>query len=253
MRRASTTTASTSSAGADTTCGPGLCQHIHGDRRFLPTRNHGDGGGAGECDCRGLDRDGHRCRDPSRRGCGRSTLGGVARRRGTCWAGSRPEQRPRWVWWPHDTPRELVALGLRPARCWDLGAVHRMLVGGWRCSPAAIWASCHGLDESNIPQLAGAPDLFSDHEHHVDADDPLDRSGHLSAEWSDGAWKDTPHGVSRWTSLAAECFSNSNGRSPSWPTLGPLSPRRIPSQRRSSSAPSWSTTVSPSTCPSPKH
>jgi DNA polymerase-1 len=116
------------------------------------------------------------------------------------------DERPRWVWWPHGAPRALVALGIRPARCWDLGAVHRMLVGGWRSSPAEIWAACHDLDASNIPPLAGAPDLFSDHEHQIDVDVPLDPSGHLRAEWSAGAWAETPARVTRWTSLAVECF-----------------------------------------------
>ena len=48
----------------------------------------------------------------------------------------------------------LVALGVRPARSWDLGAVHRMLVGGWRNSPAAIWANCHGLDNASAPEAS---------------------------------------------------------------------------------------------------
>lgn len=116
------------------------------------------------------------------------------------------DERPRWVWWPHDTPRALVALGVRPARCWDLGAVHRMLVGGWRSSPAAIWATCHDLDVATAPRRAGAPDLFSDHDHAADPDEPLDPSGHVSAEWAAGAWRDTPERVTRWAALAVECF-----------------------------------------------
>jgi DNA polymerase I len=115
-------------------------------------------------------------------------------------------ERPRWVWWPQDTPRLLVNLAVRPARCWDLGAVDRMLVGGWRTSPTAIWATCHGLDPATAPRLAGIPDLFSDHGHDGDADDPLDRSGHLSAEWSAGSWMEAPRRAIRWAQLAAECF-----------------------------------------------
>ena len=72
------------------------------------------------------------------------------------------DESPRWVWWPEETPRQLVAAGIRPARAWDLGAVHRLLVGGWRNSPAAIWAHCHGLDSASVPGPATAPDLFSD-------------------------------------------------------------------------------------------
>lgn len=115
-------------------------------------------------------------------------------------------ERPRWVWWPHDTSRALVALGIRPARCWDLGAVHRMLAGGWRSSPAAVWATCHDLDMSSVPRLADAPDLFSDHDRSVDPDDAFDPSGHLTAEWSAGSWKATPERTVRWAQLAVECF-----------------------------------------------
>ncbi|MET0908468.1 MAG: DNA polymerase I, partial [Ilumatobacteraceae bacterium] len=115
------------------------------------------------------------------------------------------DERPRWVWWPHDTARALIAAGIRPARCWDLGAVHRMLVGGWRTSPSAIWATCHDLDLSSAPQLAGAPDLFSDHERQVDPGDPLDRSGHLSADWAAGSWRAEPRRAIRWAALAVEC------------------------------------------------
>jgi DNA polymerase-1 len=116
------------------------------------------------------------------------------------------DERPRWVWWPHETPRALVPAGIRPARCWDLGAVHRMLVGGWRSSPAAIWAIGHHLDPASAPPLVGAPDLFSDHERPSDADEPLDPSGHLCAEWSAGSWRNEPRRTIRWAALALECF-----------------------------------------------
>ena len=132
------------------------------------------------------------------------------------------DERPRWVWWPQDTPRQLVAIGIRPARGWDLGAVHRMLVGGWRTSPSAIWATCHDLDPATAPRRAGAPDLFSDHDHDVDADDPLDVTGHLSPDWVAGSWTETPERAIRWARLAAECFAaqrESLGRLPDPPTV----------------------------------
>ncbi len=116
------------------------------------------------------------------------------------------DESPRWVWWPEETPRQLVAAGIRPARAWDLGAVHRLLVGGWRNSPAAIWAHCHGLDSASAPGPATAPDLFSAAAEVVDEDDPLHASGHLSPEWLAGRWQSTPDRIVRHARLAAECF-----------------------------------------------
>ena len=110
------------------------------------------------------------------------------------------------MWWPEETPRQLVAAGIRPARAWDLGAVHRLLVGGWRNSPAAIWAHCHGLDSTSAPGPATAPDLFSAAAEVVDEDDPLHASGHLSPEWLAGGWQSTPDRIVRHARLAAECF-----------------------------------------------
>ncbi len=116
------------------------------------------------------------------------------------------DDSPRWVWWPESTPRALVAVDVRPARSWDLGAVHRLLVGGWRNSPAAIWANCHGLDGASAPEPAGAPDLFSAAAEAVDEDDPIHVSGHLSPEWLAGGWHVTPGRITRHAQLAAECF-----------------------------------------------
>ena len=77
---------------------------------------------------------------------------------------------PRWIWWSADTARTLVAEGLRPARCWDLEAVHRLLVGGWRGGAGRIWAHRRGLDTAELPRVA-APDLFSQpgDDDHVEA------------------------------------------------------------------------------------
>ena len=67
--------------------------------------------------------------------------------------------RPRWVWWSQDTARLLVRDGVRVATCWDVAAVHRLLVGGWRADPARAWAAAHDLDAETIP-VARQPDLF---------------------------------------------------------------------------------------------
>jgi len=74
-------------------------------------------------------------------------------------AGIEGEVRPRWVTWSPATLRALVALGLRPAMCWDVVTVHRLLVGRWRVREADAWAWLHDLD----PPAPDAPlDLFTE-------------------------------------------------------------------------------------------
>ncbi len=117
------------------------------------------------------------------------------------------DDAPRWVWWPEDTPRQLVALDVRPARSWDLGAVHRMLVGGWRNSPAAIWANCHGLDGASAPEAtAAAPDLFSAAVEVVDEDDPIHSVGPPVTRVVGGRMAGDTSRIARHARLAAECF-----------------------------------------------
>ncbi|MCU1592941.1 MAG: DNA-directed polymerase, partial [Frankiales bacterium] len=47
---------------------------------------------------------------------------------------------------------KLVEHGLRPRAVWDLAAVHKVLHGGRRDDPAAVWAAAHGQP---APALAG--------------------------------------------------------------------------------------------------
>jgi DNA polymerase-1 len=92
---------------------------------------------------------------------------------------------PRWVWWSsQETATGLVAAGVRPAACWDLGAVHRLVAGGWADDPARVWATAAGRPESDIPE-SGQLDLLSlDGAAHrvgpanrTDPDAPATRSG----------------------------------------------------------------------------
>jgi DNA polymerase-1 len=109
---------------------------------------------------------------------------------------------PRWVWWSADTARTLVAVGLRPARCWDLEAVHRLLVGGWRGGAGRIWAHCQGLDLADLPQVS-PPDLFSQ----PTSDDDVEAvrpDGHLDPEWIDELWKADLGHLRTWASLALD-------------------------------------------------
>ena len=50
---------------------------------------------------------------------------------------------------------------MRPAACWDLAAVHRLLTGRSRDDPAAVWAWTHDLPEPPAPPpVAAKPTLF---------------------------------------------------------------------------------------------
>jgi DNA polymerase I len=67
--------------------------------------------------------------------------------------------QPRWVWWSaHATAPALVAGRLRLRTCWDLAATHRVLYGGHRDDPAAVWAAVHDLPEPPPPTRRGRDD-----------------------------------------------------------------------------------------------
>ena len=155
------------------------------------------------------------------------------------------DDSPRWVWWPESTPRALVAVDVRPARSWDLGAVHRLLVGGWRNSPAAIWANCHDLDGACAPEPAGAPDLFSAAAEAVDEDDPIrSMSGHLSPEWLAG-------GLARHTgSYHAPCPA---GRRVLPPSAGAGASRRRGDRRPTITGTVYSESAAESLCAELEH
>jgi DNA polymerase-1 len=107
--------------------------------------------------------------------------------------------RPRWVLWSSATAEGFVRAGVRIARCWDISAVHRVLVGGWQSDPARVWAALHDLPPGTIP-LAGPADLFGD--GGGEPDDPVRPDGHLRPEWVAGGWADTPARLGRWAELA---------------------------------------------------
>jgi DNA polymerase-1 len=109
---------------------------------------------------------------------------------------------PRWVWWSaRETAAELVAAGLRPRACWDIGAVARLLHGISRDDPGASWAAAHGLE---LPGQADGDltllDLAGE-----DADAAAVRDdGQLSREWLRGSWCDDLRDAATWASLALE-------------------------------------------------
>ena len=114
---------------------------------------------------------------------------------------------PRWVWWTSATPDVLVAAGTRPARCWDLDAVHRLINGGWRAGPARSWAAAHGLDTDDLPTIAPV-DLFSaaDASDQIDPEQPVRPDGHLDPTWVDGGWSDGLDRLATWATLAADVY-----------------------------------------------
>lgn len=112
---------------------------------------------------------------------------------------------PRWVWWGRDTADVLVHAGVRPARCSDLDAVHRLINGGWRTGAARAWSATHGLDPAKIPEVR-PPDLFSTADE-TDDDTPVRADGHLAPSWVDGAWAVDATRRRRWAELALEVFT----------------------------------------------
>ena len=115
------------------------------------------------------------------------------------------ELHPRWTWWTaRDTAAALVAGGVRPRACWDLGAVARLLHGSSRDDAGASWAAAHGLEappvadgELTLLDLAGEPA----------GDDPVRADGQLSREWLRGGWTADLGETARWASLALETQS----------------------------------------------
>ncbi len=117
------------------------------------------------------------------------------------------EVGPRWVWWTSQTPQLLVEAGVRPARCWDLDAVHRLIHGGWRAGPGRTWAAAHGLDTAAIPKVAPV-DLFSAAEDALggDPDAPVRPDDHLDAAWAAGGWAEHPARLATWAALGLEMY-----------------------------------------------
>jgi DNA polymerase-1 len=110
------------------------------------------------------------------------------------------ELRPRWVVWSGETTAALTAGDVRPATCWDIGAVHRLLFGGWRADPGWVWAHLRGLAPATIPAARQA-DLFEPGEA-GDPADPVEPGGHLRPAWVNGGWAASPVRLTRWAELA---------------------------------------------------
>ena len=117
-----------------------------------------------------------------------------------CVAAIDRDLRPRWTVWSPDTAAALVAHGVRIATCWDVAAVHRLQVGGWRNDPARVWATVHDLDRRHLPVM-GQLDLMGG-DGGGDPDDPVRPDGYLRPEWCGGAWWSSSRDAAAWAATA---------------------------------------------------
>ncbi|WP_380172715.1 DNA polymerase [Kineococcus sp. DHX-1] len=129
------------------------------------------------------------------------------------------EFAPRWTWWSAAS-----ALGRIPpvhlARCHDLAAVHRVVEGGHREDPGAVWAAAQGLPApappSRRPAAAHGTGLL-DLDGAADAGDPVAPDGTLAPAWADGRAFDTDTGerlsrAGRWAALALDVADAQDAR-----------------------------------------
>jgi DNA polymerase-1 len=134
--------------------------------------------------------------------------------------------RPRWVTWSQETAQRLVAAGVRPAMCWDVAAVHRLLFGGWRADPGWAWAHLHDLPLDQVPasqpRPSGDADLFDAAQEREaelgpagragDRPDPVGPDGQLRPEWARGGWADTAVSLVAWARLAHQAAQSQLGK-----------------------------------------
>ncbi len=118
--------------------------------------------------------------------------------------------RPRWILWGRQPMELLVEEGLRLAKCWDIAAVQRVLVGGWRTDPGRVWAELHDLEGE--PPVVAPVDLFTAPDDVSQADEPVRDDGFLKPEWSapDFVW--TLARLERWARLAARAATLQQAR-----------------------------------------
>lgn len=109
---------------------------------------------------------------------------------------------PRWVCWSNDTAATLGRCGVRLTRSWDLAAVHRLIAGGWRAEPGRVWAVLHGLPVDEVPRPAEINLFTIERSAGDDIEVPIDRAGHLRAEWTATDWEWTPLRLAAWAGVA---------------------------------------------------
>ena len=114
---------------------------------------------------------------------------------------------PRWLWWDRTTAAVLAAGGLTIARCWDVVAVERLLVGGHRHTIPGVWARLNGLDPATIPTMGQLDLLDAAVDEGTDPDDPVRPDGHLRPEWLAGGWHEGHDRLAQWARLVTEAVA----------------------------------------------
>ena len=109
---------------------------------------------------------------------------------------------PRWVLWSTADAGLLLRHGVALGRAWHVGAVHRILHGGWRCDPMRVWCAVAALPLAGAP-IAGQLDLHGAGDE-GDPLSPVRPDGYLRAEWIDGAWVGSAVAGCAWAGLAVE-------------------------------------------------
>lgn len=115
---------------------------------------------------------------------------------------------PRWAWWSSASTvpaLRSVPYGLRVRSCWDIGAVHRLLAGGWEDDPARAWATVSDLDPTSVP-ADGQLDLLDAPASHDEGspDQPIRPDGHLRPDWAGGSWRANLTLTATWAALTLE-------------------------------------------------
>ncbi|WP_375498244.1 DNA polymerase [uncultured Jatrophihabitans sp.] len=115
-------------------------------------------------------------------------------------AGVDAALHPRWTWWGRST----AVVGLRLSACWDVAAVHRLLVGGVADEPALVWATTFGLALDGLP-ADGQLDFVNAGTADGDEDDPVRPDGYVRPDWVGDGWHRDVDRPARWAEVAVRC------------------------------------------------
>ncbi len=125
-----------------------------------------------------------------------------------CLAAVDDALHPRWVVWSRRDSGQVLDLGVALSSCWDIAAVHRLVVGGARARPGDVWAHHAGLDPATVPDAGrdgAALDLFTAAERSLgDPTDPVRPDGHLRPEWGRPGWRPTAAQLEAWAATALQ-------------------------------------------------